>query len=93
MVILTSLVVRVVIVVIAVALGIYVWQQRSVIESRISKDKCQLNTTFFGIHVKAPNDVVQACPTALGSRRGYVVHASSARGCGASETRTTAITA
>lgn len=62
---LSSLVIRVAIIVIAVALGAYVWQQRSTIENHISKDKCQLNTTFFGIHVKAPADVVQACQKQL----------------------------
>jgi hypothetical protein len=58
---LSNLVVRVIIVVLAVALGAYVWQQRTVIQDRITKDKCQLNSTFFGIHVKAPEDVVKAC--------------------------------
>jgi type II secretory pathway pseudopilin PulG len=59
--IVSSLVSRIVIAVVVIALGTYVWQQRTVIEHRITKDKCQLNTTFFGIHVKAPADVVQAC--------------------------------
>jgi multisubunit Na+/H+ antiporter MnhE subunit len=61
----TSLVARIVIVVVVIALGAYVWQQRTVIQNRISKDKCQLNTTFFGIHVKAPTDVVKACQQQL----------------------------
>jgi type II secretory pathway pseudopilin PulG len=60
-IIVSSLVSRIVIAVIVLALGTYVWQQRTVIQHRITKDKCQLNTTFFGIHVKAPADVVQAC--------------------------------
>ena len=62
---LSSLVARVLILVIAVALGVFVWQQRTVIKDKISTDKCQLNTTFFGIHVKAPADVVQACQKQL----------------------------
>ncbi|HEV7193043.1 MAG TPA: hypothetical protein VGN35_07525 [Jatrophihabitantaceae bacterium] len=62
---LSSLVIRVVVVVLAVALGAYVWQQRTVIANRITKDKCQLNTTFLGLHVKAPEDVVKACQQRL----------------------------
>jgi hypothetical protein len=56
-----SLVGRIVIVVVVLALGAYVWQQRLTIEHRLTKDKCQLSTTFFGVHVRAPADVVQAC--------------------------------
>jgi type II secretory pathway pseudopilin PulG len=60
-IIVSSLVSRIVIAAIVLALGTYVWQQRTVIQHRITTSKCQLNTTFFGIHVKAPADVVQAC--------------------------------
>jgi hypothetical protein len=56
-----SLVGRIVIAVVVIALGTYVWQQRVTIEHRLTKDKCQLSTTFFGFHVRAPADVVQAC--------------------------------
>lgn len=56
-----SLVGRIVVLVVVIALGVYVWQQRSSINDKLTKDKCQLSTTFFGFHVKAPSDVVQAC--------------------------------
>lgn len=56
-----SLVGRIVVVVVVIALGTYVWQQRTSIEHKLTKNKCQLSATFFGIHVNAPNDVVQAC--------------------------------
>jgi fumarate reductase subunit D len=57
----SNLIARVVILVVVIVLGLWVWQQRSAIEHRLTKDKCQLSTTFFGYHVKAPPDVVQAC--------------------------------
>jgi fumarate reductase subunit D len=57
----TSLIGRIVILVVVIALGTYVWQQRTSIEHKLSAKKCQLNATFFGVHVKAPPDVVSAC--------------------------------
>jgi type II secretory pathway pseudopilin PulG len=60
-IVVTSLIGRLVIAIVVIALGAYVWQQRTVIQDRITKDKCQLSTTFFGVHVKAPADVVKAC--------------------------------
>ena len=63
--VIASLVGRLVILAIVIALGTLVWQQRTVIEHRITKQRCQLNTTFFGIHVTAPADVVQACQKQL----------------------------
>jgi hypothetical protein len=59
--IIKSLVGRIVLAVVVIALGTYVWQQRTNIEHKLTTNKCQLSTTFFGFHVKAPNDVVQAC--------------------------------
>jgi Flp pilus assembly protein TadB len=58
-----NLIVRVVVVVVAIGLGIWVWQQRASIQDKLTKDKCQLSATFFGVHVRAPADVVQACRT------------------------------
>jgi len=46
--------------VVVVALGVLVWQQRTVIEDHVKK--CQLNMTFLGIHVNAPKDVREHCP-------------------------------
>jgi uncharacterized metal-binding protein len=57
--IITAIVGRVVIVVVVVALGILVWHQRTVIQDHVKK--CQLDLTFLGIHVSAPDDVQQAC--------------------------------
>jgi type II secretory pathway pseudopilin PulG len=65
-IIVSSLVSRIVIAAIVLALGTYVWQQRTVIQHRITTTKCQLNTTFFGIHVTPPADVVRACPQVKG---------------------------
>ena len=55
----TAVVARVVILVVVVALAVLVWQQRTSIQDKI--DKCQLNGTFFGVHVSAPDDVVKKC--------------------------------
>jgi hypothetical protein len=57
--IITALVGRLLIAVVVIALGVLVWQQRTAIEDHVNK--CQLNMTFLGVHVKAPKDVVQAC--------------------------------
>ncbi|HJQ44601.1 MAG TPA: hypothetical protein VJ831_16035 [Jatrophihabitantaceae bacterium] len=57
--IITAVVGRVIILIVVVGLGILVWQQRSSLQDKI--DKCQLNATFFGVHVNAPDDVVKAC--------------------------------
>ena len=57
--IITAIVGRIVILVVVVALGILVWQQRTVIEDHVKK--CQLSMTFFGVHVNAPKDVRQHC--------------------------------
>jgi uncharacterized metal-binding protein len=55
----TAIVGRVIIAVVVVALGILVWQQRTVIEDHVNK--CQLDVSFVGIHVNVPDDVKQAC--------------------------------
>jgi uncharacterized metal-binding protein len=57
--IITAIVGRVIIAVVVVALGILVWQQRTVIEDHVKK--CQLDMSFLGIHVNAPTHVQQAC--------------------------------
>jgi hypothetical protein len=56
--IVTAIVGRVIIAVVVVALGILVWQQRTVIKDHVRK--CQLDMTFLGSHVNAPDDVQQA---------------------------------
>ncbi|PZS16230.1 MAG: hypothetical protein DLM57_10895 [Pseudonocardiales bacterium] len=59
--IITAIVGRIVLAVVVVVLAILVWQQRTAIEDHVSKHKCDLNATFFGIHVQAPDDVLKAC--------------------------------
>jgi hypothetical protein len=55
----TAIVARIVILVVVVALGVLVWQQRVTIQDHVKK--CDLNMTFFGVHVNAPQDVVDQC--------------------------------
>ena len=57
----TALIGRVIILVVVVVLGIFVWQQRTHVENSINSHACKLNATFFGIHLDAPNDVQHAC--------------------------------
>ena len=57
--IITAVIGRVIILVVVIGLGVLVWQQRSSLQDKI--DKCELNATFFGVHVSAPDDVVKAC--------------------------------
>ena len=57
--IITALVARVIILVVVVGLGIFIWQQRAVIEDHVKK--CQLEMTFFGFHIDAPQSVKDAC--------------------------------
>ena len=58
-VIISALVGRIIVLVVVVALGAFIWQQRSSIEDHVKK--CELNMTFFGYHVNAPKDVVTQC--------------------------------
>lgn len=60
-IVITKLIARVVILVVVVALGAFVWQQRTHIQDKINKNACDLNATFFGIHLDAPASVKQAC--------------------------------
>lgn len=60
-IVITKLVGRLVILVVVVALGALVWQQRGHIEDKINKNACDLKATFFGIHLDAPASVKQAC--------------------------------
>jgi len=57
--IISAIVGRIIILVIVVALGAYIWQQRASIEDHVNK--FQLNMSFFGFNVNAPADVVQQC--------------------------------
>ncbi len=57
--VITAIVGRIVIAVVVVALGVLIWQQRTSIEDHVKK--CNLDMSFLGIHVDAPNDVSQHC--------------------------------
>jgi protein-S-isoprenylcysteine O-methyltransferase Ste14 len=57
--VITALVGRLVVLVIVVALGLFVWQQRTSIENNVKK--CHLDMTFVGVHINAPADVTAKC--------------------------------
>ncbi|MDQ2749206.1 MAG: hypothetical protein M3Y44_06735 [Actinomycetota bacterium] len=57
--IITAIIGRVIIAVVVIVLAIVVWQQRTVIQDHVKK--CQLDMTFVGIHVDAPDHVTRAC--------------------------------
>jgi hypothetical protein len=61
--VITAIVGRVIILAIVVGLGIWVWQQRGHVKDEINSHKCNLNATFFGFHLDAPDSVKQACHT------------------------------
>ena len=56
-----ALVVRVLTVVVVVVLGVLVWQQRQHVRDADNSHSCDLNATYFGIHLDAPDDVRRAC--------------------------------
>jgi hypothetical protein len=60
----TALLGRLVIAVVVIVLGIFVWQQRSSVENKINHAKrgaCNFSATFFGIHLDAPDSVRNKC--------------------------------
>jgi len=57
--IITAIVGRIILLVVVVALGGLVWQQRTSIEDHVKK--CQLDMSFMGVHVSAPKDVRAQC--------------------------------
>jgi protein-S-isoprenylcysteine O-methyltransferase Ste14 len=59
--VITALIGRLIILVIVLVLGIFVWQQRTHVKDQINSHKCDLNATFFGIHLDAPDSVRAAC--------------------------------
>jgi protein-S-isoprenylcysteine O-methyltransferase Ste14 len=58
-IVLTALVARIIILVVVVGLGIFVWQQRTQVKDDV--EKCKLDATFFGVHISAPESVRQHC--------------------------------
>jgi protein-S-isoprenylcysteine O-methyltransferase Ste14 len=55
----SALIARVIILVVVVGLAVLVWQQRTHIKNQV--DNCHLGATFFGVHVNAPQSVVNQC--------------------------------
>jgi Na+/proline symporter len=61
-IVITALIGRVIILVVVIVLGVFVWQQRGHVKDNINNHACNLNATFFGIHLDAPDSVKQDCP-------------------------------
>lgn len=57
--VITAIVGRVLILVVVVAVGVFVWQQRAEIQDHVKN--CNLKMTFAGIHIDAPQSVQQQC--------------------------------
>lgn len=57
--VITAIVGRIILLVIVVALGAFIWQQRAVIQDHVKK--CDLNMSYFGVTVHAPDSVVKQC--------------------------------
>lgn len=63
-VVISAIIGRVIIVVIVIALGAFIWQQRSAVQDKINTyqhNACNFSATFFGVHLSAPDDLRQAC--------------------------------
>jgi protein-S-isoprenylcysteine O-methyltransferase Ste14 len=60
-IVITKLVWRLVILAVVVALGVFVWQQRTHVKDQINARACNLHATFFGFHLDAPQSVVEHC--------------------------------
>jgi protein-S-isoprenylcysteine O-methyltransferase Ste14 len=58
-ILITAIVGRIIILVVVIALGVVVWQQRTHVKDQI--DKCHLSVSFFGVHLDAPDSVVKEC--------------------------------
>lgn len=65
-IIITRLIARLVVLVVVVALAIFVWQQRGHVQDSFDKHTCDLNATFFGVHLDAPQSLKDACSSPTG---------------------------
>ncbi len=59
--IVTALLGRLLVLAVVVALAIVVWVQRTSVEHAFTSKACNLDTTFFGVHLDPPDAVRQAC--------------------------------
>jgi hypothetical protein len=63
----TAIVGRLIVLAVVVVLGVLVWAQRSSIQTKVDDFKaghvksCQFDKSFFGIHVKAPQSLIDEC--------------------------------
>ena len=70
-IVVTAIIGRLIILVVVVVLGVLVWAQRSSIQNKVDDFKaghvqsCQFDKSFFGIHVKAPQSLVNECEANL----------------------------
>ena len=60
----TAIVGRLILAVVVIVLGAFVWQQRTSIENKIDKRDC--NFSFFGYHFDPPDSLKQYCATKTG---------------------------
>jgi len=60
-IVITAIVGRIIVLVVVVVAAFLVWQQRTHIKDQVNSHKCDLNATFFGVHLDAPDSVKQAC--------------------------------
>jgi Na+/proline symporter len=60
-IVITALIGRLIILVVVVVLAVFVWQQRGHVKDEINTHKCDLNATFFGVHLDAPQSVKDRC--------------------------------
>ena len=65
---LTRLIARVIILVVVIVLGVFVWQQRNHVRDDVNTHACNLNATFFGVHVNAPDVGAAGLPVAHQTR-------------------------
>jgi Na+(H+)/acetate symporter ActP len=60
-IVITALIGRIIILAVVVVLAVLVWQQRGHVKDQINTHKCDLNATFFGVHLDPPDSVRQFC--------------------------------
>jgi protein-S-isoprenylcysteine O-methyltransferase Ste14 len=58
-IVITAIVGRIIVLLVVVALAVLVWQQRTHVKDRI--ESCHLSSTFFGVHLDAPDSVKKKC--------------------------------
>lgn len=62
-IVITAVIGRIIIAVVVVVAAVLVWQQRTHVKDQI--ENCKFSTTFFGVHLDAPDSVKQECQKRL----------------------------